>query len=193
MQLQNNLFRDYRKLALLLQEGATFTAFDTETTGLHCQSCRIIEIGAVKFNANGIIGQFNTLINPQCKIPEECTKINNITDEMVKDIPIINEILPDFLDFIKGTYIVAHNAPFDMRFLNAEIERCNLRPIHNKVIDTLHLSRWAFPELKKFNQPILAEMLGIKVTNAHRACDDAFVCGNLFLNIIKHTAASQKL
>ena len=52
MQLQNNLFRDYRKLALLLQEGATFTAFDTETTGLHCQSCRIIEIGAVKFNAN---------------------------------------------------------------------------------------------------------------------------------------------
>ena len=112
---------------------------------------------------------------------------------MVRFSPNPRKVLPDFLDFIKGTYIVAHNAPFDMRFLNAEIERCNLRPIHNTVIDTLHLSRWAFPELKKFNQPILAEMLGIKVTNAHRACDDAFVCGNLFLNIIKHTAASQKL
>lgn len=193
MQQQTNFFRDYRKLALLLQEGATFTAFDTETTGLHCQTCRIIEIGAVKFNADGIIDQFNTLINPQCDIPLECTNINNITNEMVKDSPVINKILPDFLDFIKGTYIVAHNASFDMRFLNAEIERCNLKPINNKVIDTLHMSRWAFPDLKKYKQPILAEMLGIKVTNAHRACDDAFVCGNLFLNMIKETASLQKL
>lgn len=193
MQQQTNFFRDYRKLALLLQEGATFTAFDTETTGLHCQTCRIIEIGAVKFNADGIIDQFNTLINPQCDIPLECTNINHITNEMVKDSPVINNILPDFLDFIKGTYIVAHNASFDMRFLNAEIERCNLKPINNKVIDTLHMSRWAFPDLQKYKQPILAEMLGIKVTNAHRACDDAFVCGNLFLNMIKETASLQKL
>lgn len=193
MQQQTNFFRDYRKLALLLQEGATFTAFDTETTGLHCQTCRIIEIGAVKFNADGIIDQFNTLINPQCDIPLECTNINHITNEMVKDSPIINNILPDFLNFIKGTYIVAHNASFDMRFLNAEIERCNLKPINNKVIDTLHMSRWAFPDLQKYKQPILAEMLGIKVTNAHRACDDAFVCGNLFLNMIKETASLQKL
>ena len=193
MQQHTNFFRDYRKLALLLQEGATFTAFDTETTGLHCQTCRIIEIGAVKFNADGIIDQFNTLINPQCDIPLECTNINHITNEMVKDSPIINNILPDFLNFIKGTYIVAHNASFDMRFLNAEIERCNLKPINNKVIDTLHMSRWAFPDLQKYKQPILAEMLGIKVTNAHRACDDAFVCGNLFLNMIKETASLQKL
>ena len=98
MQQQTNFFRDYRKLALLLQEGATFTAFDTETTGLHCQTCRIIEIGAVKFNADGIIDQFNTLINPQCDIPLECTNINHITNEMVKDSPVINNILPDFLD-----------------------------------------------------------------------------------------------
>lgn len=191
MQQQTNYIKDYRKLAQLLKDGATFTAFDTETTGLHSQEDRIIEIGAVKFNADGIVSKFNTLINPDKYISPQVTQINHITNEMVKDCPFIKDIIYDFLDFIKNTYIVAHNAAFDIRFINAELNRLNLAELQNKVIDTLRFSRWVLPELKKYNQVFLAEKFNINVKNAHRACDDALVCGNLFLHLIKESAERQ--
>ena len=188
MELQAKILRNYKQLARLLKDGQVFTAFDTETTGLKAENAHIIEIGAVKFNATGIIDRFNTLINPDCHISCFCTQINHITDEMVSNAPKIHQILPDFLEFIKGTIIVAHNATFDLRFLQMEAERLNLPAPKNGAIDTLHFCRWAHPDWKKYKQTLVAERMGIKVKDAHRAYDDAFVCGNIFLQCIKDSA-----
>ncbi|MBD5409125.1 MAG: 3'-5' exonuclease [Treponema sp.] len=192
MELQTKIIRDYKHLARLLKDGQVFTAFDTETTGLKVEDCHIIEIGAVKFSSQGIQGRFNTLINPGCPISYFCTQINHITNEMVSNAPKIQQILPDFLNFIKDTIIVAHNAAFDLRFLQMETERLNLPAPQNEAIDTLHFCRWAHPDWKKYKQTIVAERMGITVKDAHRAYDDAFVCGNIFLQCIKDTADKQK-
>ncbi|MGP1369045.1 MAG: 3'-5' exonuclease [Treponema sp.] len=191
--LPNKFIKDYRKLAALLKSGKEFTAFDTETTGLRADAARIIEIGAVKFDKDGIKERFSTLINPLQPIPPECTEVNNITDSMVKDMPDISKILPDFVDFLGKSIIIAHNARFDMAFLNAEAERSAIPLIKNHVIDTLSLCRWVYPSAGKYKQTAVAARLGIKVTQAHRAFDDALVCGNIFLRCIKDSASLQKL
>lgn len=177
----------------LVKSGETFVAFDTETTGLNAENCRIIEIGAVKFNSSGVISRFNTLINPQQTIPFQITQITHIDDSMVKDKPVINEILSDFIDFLGDSIVIGHNVQFDLRFLKAECERNGFDVIKNKVIDVLQFCRWAFPDSGKYNQAFMAERFGIDVTQAHRAYDDAFVCGNIFLHCIKSTAAKQRL
>ena len=193
MQPVNKFFKDYRKMFRLLKEGETFTAFDTETTGLSSQNCRIIEIGAVSFNSSGIIKTYNTLINPKTQIPPELVKLTHISDEMVQDKPFIEDILPDFLNFIDSSIIVAHNAQFDLRFLNAELKRSGLDESKNAVIDTLGFARWCMPDLPKYNQPFLAQMFGIDVSACHRAYDDARVCGNIFLELIKKSADRQRM
>lgn len=177
----------------LLTSGETFVAFDTETTGLSPENCRIIEIGAVKFDQTGILDTFNTLINPQQPIPYEITQITNINSEMVKDSPAIRDILPLFFEFIKDTVLIGHNIQFDLRFLKAECERNGFPNAGNKVIDTLHFSRWTLPELGKYRQPLMAEHFGIKLEAAHRAYDDARVCGDIFLHCIEASAERQKI
>ena len=112
---------------------------------------------------------------------------------MLAGKPEIQAVLPDFLNFLGNSIIIGHNVNFDLRFLNAEMERLSIPPVENQVIDTLGLCRWAFPEQEKYNQPLIAQKLGIIIKNAHRAYDDAFVCGNIFLHCIRHTAALQKL
>jgi DNA polymerase III epsilon subunit family exonuclease len=188
---QNKFIKDFRKLNRLLSDGSVFTAFDTETTGLHPESCRIIEIGAVKFNRDGILETYGKLLNPGRTIPAEVSRICHIDDKMVVSCPAIAAVLPEFLDFIKGTILVAHNANFDVGFLNAELIRNGHKEITNHIIDTLELSRWAYPRLGKYSQQFLAAALRIKVENAHRADDDAQVCRELFLRCIRDTATVQ--
>ncbi len=193
MPLENKILKDYRTMFRLLKSGETFVAFDTETTGLSCKTDRIIELGAVKFCKDGFISSFNTLINPEMPIPFESSKINHITDEMVKDKPLAKDILPSFCAFIKDSILVGHNIQFDIRFLQAELERYEMDKNENTIIDTLGFARWVFPDLKKYNQPFLAEMLNISITEAHRAYDDAKICGNIFLELIKNSASKQKI
>lgn len=193
MQLANKVFKDYRKLARFLMDGAVFTAFDTETTGLSAEKDRIIEIGAVQFNSDGILGRFNTLINPQIPIPSFITSLTHISNKMIEEAPLIGNILKDFQQFLGDSIIVGHNVQFDIRFLHAEEKRCGLKESMNMFIDTLGLCRWAYPELGKYKQEEMAKMLGIKAENAHRAWEDAFVCGNIFLHTIRKTAARQKI
>ena len=193
MQLENKFLVDYRRMFRLLEGGGTFVAFDTETTGLSPQTATIIEIGAVKFNSSGIIGKFNTLINPGFHIPSRITDLTGISDQMVKDKPLIKDILGDFLDFLDDSIIIGHNVQFDLRFLHSECQKNGFKYPLNQVIDNLRFSRWAFSGESKFNQEIMAERLNIKIKEAHRAYDDAFVCGNIFLSLIKHTADKQKI
>ncbi|MBQ5998659.1 MAG: 3'-5' exonuclease [Treponema sp.] len=177
----------------LIKSNETFVAFDTETTGLSPDTNRVIEIGAVKFNSNGILGSYNNLVNPNQPIPPEITALTSITERMIQNERKIFQILPEFLDFIKDSIIIGHNIQFDIRFLNAECLRNGFPPIKNDAIDTLMFSRWAFPELKRYKQTYMAEYLNLDIKEAHRAYDDAFVCGNLFLHLIKATADRQKI
>ena len=182
----NRIFKDYKKLSQLANSGTVFVAFDTETTGLRASNDRIIEIGAVKFNINGEIARYTALINPEIHINSAATAVNNITDFMVKNCPPMRDILPKFVDFIgSDSILVAHNAQFDLNFLNSELERNNFPCIKNLTIDTLQLSRWAYPQFERHKLQFLAEKLCIPVSEAHRAGDDAFVCMQLFLQIVK--------
>ena len=177
----------------LIKSNETFVAFDTETTGLSPENNRIIEIGAVKFNSEGICGSYNTLVNPQQPIPPEISTLTSITDSMVKSERKISEILPEFIDFASDSILVGHNIQFDIRFLNAECLRHGFKTVKNDAIDTLMFSRWAFQELRKYKQTAMAEYFNLEIKEAHRAYDDAFVCGNLFLHLIRATADRQKM
>ena len=193
MQLENKFLKDYRRMYRLLTEGVTFVALDTETTGLSAENCRIIEFGAVKFDQTGIVSKFNTLINPHEPIPYEITKITGINGKMLEGKPEFSEVAGKISEFAEGAVLIGHNVQFDLRFLKAEFERIGKTPLNNQVIDTLQFARWAFPEQTRFKQTVLAELLNIEVKNAHRAYDDAEVCGNIFLNLIKSTAGRQKI
>lgn len=189
---QTKFLEDYRKLQSLLDSGETFIAFDTETTGLRPETDRVLEIGAVKFNKTGILDKFETLINPQKPIPPECTEINHITDEMVKDAPLAKDALSSFVEFIKDGILIAHNATFDINFINSELEREKFKTLGNKVIDTLNVVRWAYPLLGKYNLQLMARLMNVNVEDAHRAYDDARVCMEIFTKTIKDTASVQK-
>lgn len=159
---------------------AVFVAFDTETTGLDPAAGRIVEIGGVKFDRQGPISRFNMLMNPEMPMPEEAGKVNGITDAMLQDKPLIAAALPDFLTFIGSAVLVAHNAPFDISYVNAELKRAGQPALVNKVVDTRIFAREVLPGLSSYALQDLAAQLGITALEAHRAEDDARVCMELF-------------
>jgi DNA polymerase-3 subunit epsilon len=121
---------------------------DTETTGFNSRGDdRIVEIACLEiFNKKVTSNVFHSYINPLRDIPLNATRIHNITTDMVKDKPTFNLIAQDFLDFVQDDPLIIHNAPFDMGFINAELERCNLNPLSNmQAIDTLVMARKKFP------------------------------------------------
>ncbi len=173
----------YDWLATIYNE-CTFVAFDTETTGLKPDENRVVEIGAIKFDATGIVSRFSVLIDPECPMPEAAGAVNNITDDLLKGQPLFKDVAKDFLHFIQNTVLVAHNAMFDIAFINAELKRCKIGKLSNKFIDTLIFSKEVFPRLNSYKLQELAKRFEIVAFEAHRAEDDARVCMELF----KHTA-----
>lgn len=168
-----------------------FIVFDIETTGLNANNDEIIEIGAVKIKNLKIIDTFSCLINPKKDISNEITKLTGITNEMVKDKPFIETALPDFLKFIGSSPVVAHNAKFDTGFIKNNAKKLGLN-FDNAIIDTLLLSRWLLPNLKKHKLNIVAEHLGVSLENHHRAVDDAAATAEIFikfLNMLKEKDA----
>lgn len=194
------LFRAFRQMAALFEGGRPFVAFDTETTGLKAEHDELLEIGAVKFNKDGPIGEsFNCLIKPEKPISAFITSINHIDDEMVKDAPPAAEVVRRFCEYAgKKAVLVAHNAQFDVKFVNASLIRAGLPQLSNMTVDTLTFSRWAYPLLANgeekgpYKLQSLAKRFGIEVLNAHRAEDDARVCMELFLRILRDTDSVQK-
>ncbi len=160
--------------------------FDIETTGLSVQNCKITEIGAVKIKNGEIIDTFNTFVNPEMPIPEEIVDLTSITDEMVADAPKIKEALTSFFDFIGGgrKLLVAHNANFDTGFIRYAAEECGME-FTNPYLDTVALSRYINPTLKKHKLDSLAEHYGLGDFNHHRACDDAAVLAAIYFKMIQ--------
>lgn len=158
-----------------------FTVFDTETTGLNPKQNRVVEIGAIRFDRNGIVSRFSLLIDPGVLIPPEVTRINNITDAMLKGQPEPKVVYPDFIRFIGDSILIAHNAPFDVDFVNEELARLALPRLKNRIVDTRILAKEVFPGLPKYALQDLAVRFNIQAVDAHRAEDDSRVCMELFL------------
>lgn len=158
----------------------TFVAFDFETTGLYPAQDSIVEIGGVKFSNGSVLGEFQTLVDPQRSIPADAARISGIDDSMVKGQPTLDRVLPEFMEFLTGSILVAHNAGFDLGFLRTSLERRNLGQVQNVVIDTQQLSRRAFPGQKSYSLQNLASFLNFPPNQAHRALDDSIMCMRLF-------------
>ncbi len=157
----------------------SYVVFDFETTGMNPQLNRITEIGAVKVTEGEITGTFNTLINPKQYIPYSITRVTHITNDMVKDKPTMDIVLPRFCEFIEDLPIAAHNAPFDMGFLLCSCQREGIS-INNPVIDTLWLSRRYNKECEKHSLAYLTKYFDIDLKNAHRAYFDALATCEIY-------------
>ena len=168
-----------------------FTAFDFETTGLSPLNDKIIEIGAVKFSNGEILEKFEHLINPEMVIPKRATMVNGISTSDIKDKPVITKILPKFIKFIGSSILIAHNAGFDLSFLDAAISEAGLEPVRNLVLDTCNIARKVYKGRKSHSLQDLAIDLKIEVESAHRALDDSRVCMHLFLKSISRLSEKQ--
>lgn len=171
-------------------ESATFTVFDLETTGASAPPCRIIEIGAVKIEAGRITDTFHTMVDPQCQIPSFISQLTGITDEMVSGAPKFVDVMPSFLGFIGDSIVVAHNAQFDLRFLNYEIGMIHEEyRLGNQHLCTVQLSKKLMPDLENHRLNTLARHLSIPLVNHHRASDDARATAEIFLNLLDMLSA----
>ena len=148
-----------------------YVVFDIETSGLNPSKDKIIEIGAIKYKDNKEIDRFSYLINPHIKLSEIVKKVTNIKDEELEDKKDIEEVLPLFLEFIKGYTIIGHNVNFDIDFINHNAKKINKEEIKNEVIDTLFLSRINIYNIKNHRLITLKEYFNLDY-NSHRAIDD---------------------
>ena len=160
-----------------------FIVFDLETTGLNPHHCKITEIGAVKVKNGEILEVFNTFVDPECPIPEDIVKLTGITDEMVKDAPKIDEALKSFFEFTGDRLLIAHNAGFDTGFIKAAADLCGM-PFENSYLDTVSMSRYVNPELKKHKLDVLAKYFDLGDFNHHRASDDSEMLAYIFFRML---------
>jgi len=159
-----------------------FVVFDLETTGLSPLTCKIIEIGAVIIKGYEVVARYGKFVNPGFPIPEEITKLTSITDDDVKDADTIDKVLPEFLEFIGDRLLIAHNAAFDTGFVRQAALELGL-PFNNAYLDTLSLSRFLNPDLKKHTLDTLAKFYELEDFHHHRAVDDAEILAAIFFKM----------
>ncbi len=157
----------------------TYVVFDVETTGLSAVYDKIIELAAVKMYKGNVIDTFEAFINPGVPLSQLIINLTGITDNMLKDAPSEAAVIPKFKEFCEDAILVAHNASFDMGFINKAYERVGLPEAHNPVIDTLELSRFLHPQLKSHRLNTLAKRYNVSLEQHHRAVFDAETTGHL--------------
>ena len=171
-------FADVDPLADLLLRETTFVVVDLETTGGRASGDghdSITEIGAVKVRGGAVLGELATLVDPGRSIPPQIVALTGITTAMVFDAPRIDSVLPAFLEFSRGAVLVAHNAGFDIGFLRAAAERCQIAWPRPPVLCTVRLARRVLTrdEAPSVRLAALARLFGATTTPTHRALDDA--------------------
>ena len=164
---------------------ATYVVFDVETTGLSNQYDQIIELAAVKVKDGEIIDKFERFSNPHEKLSETIINLTHITDDMLVDAPEIEEVLTEFKEWVGDAIFVAHNASFDMGFIDTGYERLGFGPSTNGVIDTLELSRTINTEYGKHGLNFLAKKYGVELTQHHRAIYDTEATAYIFIKMVQ--------
>ena len=163
-------------------EEAEITIFDTETTGLDPDSGdRVVEIAAIRIKGKEKIASFQTLINPEKAISEAAFGVNHITPEMLEKAPRPEEALPKFLNFIQDSCLCSYNAGFDLEFLNNELRLLNKTGLESMVvIDILKMAKKLLPGLERYALWYVAQSLGIKKQQEHRALSDVELTLDVF-------------
>lgn len=194
---KNNIKIIYGIEAYLVDDGAAivqgpcnktlkdeFVVFDIETTGFSCNNDKIIEIGAVKIVDGKTTESFSSFVNPGISIPYKIVELTGITDEMVKNAENIATVLPKFMDFVGDSILVAHNAEFDISFIKKNCSNLHIT-FKNQVMDTIQLSKFLIPELKRYKLDTIAKHLKLNMGSHHRAIDDARTAAAIMLYCFK--------
>lgn len=162
-----------------------FVVFDLETTGAKAPPCRITEIGAYRVKNGVVMDKFHTLVNPETTIPPFIVGLTGITDEMVCDAPKFRDVADSLLEFIGDSVLVAHNARFDIGFLNHEIGKVyEDYKIANPSLCTVQLSRKLLPDIENHKLKTVASHYEVELVNHHRASDDAHATAWIFVNLL---------
>jgi len=159
---------------MIWHELGPFTVFDVETTGMSPVRDRIVEIAALRIDCDGKKSRFSSLVNPRCHIPFAVTRIHHITDDMVCGAPCFETVGEEFSRFAEGTTLVAHNARFDLGFLQESLARCGLSPWEGRTMDSVRLARSVYPGLPSYRLQDLRITLDLECSDgtAHRAGSD---------------------
>ncbi len=163
-----------------------YVVVDLETTGLDpYKGCEIIEIGITEIKNDDIVRNYSRFVKPKKEIPYFITEITNISNDMVKNEEGIETVLPRFREYIGNKTIIAHNAKFDLKFLNYYLQKLDLEPIKNHIctLELLKQSKTYKGKNKKLETA--CEYYDIENKNAHRADSDTLATAKLFL-ILKH-------
>ena len=180
--------RSFEELGTPLTE-VTFCVLDLETTGGSPADSAITEVGAVKVQMGEVTGTFHTLVDPGEPVPAFIRLLTGITDEMLIEAPPIETVLPSLLEFLRGTVLVAHNARFDVSFINAALARGSYPPLDNRVVDTAGLARKILAgEVPNHKLSTLARYLRCARTPTHRAYDDALATVEVLHCLIERAA-----
>ena len=177
----------YNEVEMDLSE-ATYVVFDVETTGLSAIYNDLIQVAASKMYKGNIIAEFDEFINPGHPLSAFTTELTGITDDHVKNAKPLIQVLKEFQEFCKDTVLVAHNATFDVGFMNANYERHGLPKISQPVIDTLEFARNLYPEYKRHGLGPLTKRFGVALEHHHMANYDAEATGRLLFIFIKEVA-----
>jgi DNA polymerase III epsilon subunit family exonuclease len=166
-------------------DAADYVVFDVETTGSKTPGCRVMEIGAYRVSGGRIVAEFASLVNPRSPIPPFVGALTGIDESMVARAPLFEEIAGGLLDFLGASVLVAHNAAFDVRFLNHEIARLYPgRKVRNPALCTVSLAKRVVPDLVNHRLHTLAEHFGVTVRNRHRAPGDARATAEVFIRLL---------
>jgi DNA polymerase III epsilon subunit family exonuclease len=169
-----------------------FVIVDVETTGWTPSEAQIIEIGAVRVSAGRLGEQFSSLVNPGRPIPEQVTALTGISGAMVADAPPLDRVLPAFLAFARGGVLTAHNAAFDVGFLTAACQACDLPWPGFPVVDTVDLAHRVLgeDEVPDCKLSTLAAFFGTRTLPRHRALADALATGDVLISLLPRLAAA---
>ncbi|WP_313349940.1 PolC-type DNA polymerase III, partial [Exiguobacterium sp.] len=166
-------------------DDATFVVFDVETTGLSAMYNKIIELAAVKIHDGDIIDKFEAFADPKHLLSATTIDLTGITDDMVRGKPDPEQVVKEFMDWVGDSILVAHNASFDIGFLNATLRSGGHDESVLPVIDTLELARVLMPTLKNHRLNTLAKRFDIELTQHHRAIYDAEATGYLMVKLLQ--------
>ena len=165
---------------------ASFVVFDLETTGLAAASARICEIGAVEIRRLELGATFETLVAPEVPVSHATRRLTGISEELLGSAPGVEQALAGFASFAGDAVLVAHNARFDVGFLNRELERRSGRRLSGPVVDTVALARNLLAgRSERTSLAALASFFGVSVRPCHRALPDAQATAEVFLRLVE--------
>lgn len=163
---------------------STFVVIDLETTGFNPERAEVIDIAAVRVEGGIITDRFSSLVYPGFFIPDRIKELTGITNAMLIGQPRIEEVFPQFLEFIGDSILVGHFVEQDIRFLDKYYRRLYGKRFKRPTLCTLKLSRKLFPELKKYSLESLSDFFGYETNGIHRALKDAELTAHIFLRIL---------